>query len=117
MIAFLGFLLGQLFAILLQTARWVDNTRGWAAYFKDRKHQGRHVADLVVSAVVFLTWLTGLLPQFANLFPSPVPEWVAQLPVTPSGPLMTCVVGFLLCFATRWAGKKWFDAAPPPGDA
>jgi len=114
MLAFLGFLLGQLGAIVLQMARWVDNTRSWASYFQDRRHQGRHVADAVISLVVFAAWYTGLLLQFAKFFPDPIPGWITALPTTPEGPMVAGVIGFTLCFVTRWAGHRWFDAEETP---
>jgi hypothetical protein len=114
MLAFVGFLIGQLGAIVLQVARWVDNTRSWASYFRDRRHQGRHVADAVISIVVFVAWYTGILLQFAKFFPEPTRQWIEALPVTPGGPMVTGVIGFTLCFVTRWAGHKWFDVEENP---
>ena len=114
MIAFLGFILGQILAIVLQVARWVDDSQGWVDYFRHRRHQGRHVADGVISTVVFFAWGTGLLAAFSDQFPEVVAKWIARLPQTPEGPLVACVIGFALCFATRYIGQKWFDKPEPP---
>jgi uncharacterized membrane protein YeaQ/YmgE (transglycosylase-associated protein family) len=117
MITFVGLFLGQLFAVLVQAALWVNDTRGWGDYFKGRRHQAQHVVDIVASLMLFIAWGTGLLAQFAGLLPDPLPKWIEKLPSTPSGALVTCVIGFVGCFFTRWARQKWFNAPPaPPGD-
>jgi len=114
MIAFLGFFGGQILAIILQVARWIDDTRGWGDYFRHRKKQGQHVADMVGSVIVFFAWGTGLLASFAGLFPDPIPTWIEKLPAEPAGPMVAAVVGFGLTFATRYVAKKYFDKPEPP---
>lgn len=106
MIEMCGFVAGQLIAILLQWARWV-NGAGWLAYWVDRKHQGRHVADACVSAVAFLGWQTGMLSSVADLIG--VQAWTSKLPDTPEGLAVSTCAGFGLAFATRAVAGRFLS--------
>jgi hypothetical protein len=112
--AFLGLLLGQLLAIGFQWARWVDDTRGWGDYFRHRKKQGQHAADLILSVVIWFAWGTGLLAAFKNHFPDQVKGWIDSLPATNVEPLVGLVIGFALAFVTRLVFLKYFDKPEPP---
>jgi hypothetical protein len=113
MTEFLFFFSGQLAGIAVQAARWVNDDRGWAEYFRHRSHQGRHVIDLILSVVVFLAWGNGMLMGFAGLFGESAAAWVAKLPEAPlaTGAL---VVGFVLCFVSRKVARKYIDVDPEP---
>lgn len=114
MIEFLGFMLGQLLAIAFQVARWIDDTRGWGDYFRHRKHQGRHVADLVLSIVVWFAWGTGTLAKVSDLLPESWKAVLDRIPAASVGPLVALVLGFALAFLVRIIQKKFFDKPEPP---
>lgn len=117
MITFLGLMLGQVLAILFQVARWVDDTRGWADYFRHRRHQGRHVADGILSVVIWFAWGTGTLAKVSELLPESWRAALDKLPASSVGPLVAMVFGFALAFVVRAVQKKYFDTPEPPKTA
>ena len=114
MLTFFGLLLGQVLAIAFQVARWVDDTRGWGDYFRHRRHQGRHVADAILSVILWFAWGTGTLAKVTELLPESWQKVLDRLPASSVGPLVAMVFGFGLAFAVREIQKRWFDKPEPP---
>lgn len=121
MITFWGFVFGQFLALILQITYWVTDERGWGEYLRHRRHQAQHVRDLVLSGLAMLAWGAGLARSIAAAVH--LEAWVDAVP-TKWGFAVAALVGFALCFVTRFKTKKaWFASnqdedppTPPKGD-
>lgn len=114
MTTFFAFIAGQILCIILQMARWVDDTRGWGDYLRHRKHQGRHVADAVLATFVWIAWGLGILAKFADKLPDAIRPWVERLPDKPEGALLALLAGGLLPLGVRYIQNKFFASPEPP---
>jgi len=114
-IQFLGFVFGQVLAILLQWTFWMNDSRAWIDYWHSRRHQAQHVRDSILSGVAMLAYGAGILRVVADKVGA---AWLTEAIPDEIGWAMAALAGFALCFVTRmYAQRKWFDLSqddPPP---
>lgn len=116
----LGFLGGQLLAVVAQWLLWKEPAFPWLKYWRNG-HLSRHLFDATLSIVFLLGWKSGALVGFAGIFSEKAAAWVAKLPAVPEAKDAAIFVGFLAAIAMRWAHPRivsWFrrssDGPPPP---
>lgn len=114
----LGFLGGQVLAVVVQWLHWKQPALPWMKYWRNG-HLARHLFDAALSVVFLLGWKSGALVGFAGIFGEKAAAWVANLPAVPEANEAAIFVGFVVAIAMRWAHPKivsWFrgSAGDPP---